>query len=134
VIPPHWQPLRRPEDGELVGYLVRDGAVDLVLPVSLLGTALAAAGPLEDARRLLLGDGLRAVDRQWWCRLPALLPRGLLPGDRPEEDWSWRPVVVVEASPTACRIRPRFPALEETGGMALLPVPVGSLLRTEPPA
>jgi hypothetical protein len=132
VIPPAWQPVRRPEDDELVGYLVPDGAA--FVPTTLLGTPLGAAGPAGDARRLLVAEGLRAVDGRWWCRLPGTMPRGLLSGARPEEHWPWRPVVVVEASPVGCRIRPEWPAPEERSGQALLPVPVGPLLRLERPA
>lgn len=132
VIPPAWQPVRRPADGELVGYLVPDGAEDVVVPTTLLGTPLGAAARVDEARGLLVAEGLRAVDVRWWCRLPGTLARGLLSGARPEADWSWRPVVVVEASPVGCRIRPEWPAPEELGGQAMLPVPVGSLLRLEP--
>ena len=132
MVPPAWLPVHRPDDDELVGYLVPDGADDVVVPTTLLGTPLAAAMPGDEARQLLGAEGLRAVDGRWWCRLPAVLPRGLLSAARPEEHWSWRPVVVVEASPVGCRVRPEWPAPEERGGQALLPVPVGTLLTSEP--
>jgi hypothetical protein len=118
VIPPHWLPVRRPEDDELVGYLVPDGAEDIVVPTTLLGTPLGAPGPVEHARRLLVVAGLRAVAGRWWCRLPAALPRGLLTASSPSEDWPWRPAIVVEASPVECRIRPEWPDPEELAGQA----------------
>jgi hypothetical protein len=133
VIPPAWLPVRRPEDDELVGYLAPDGADDVVVPTTLLGTPLGAAMPADDARRLLVAEGLRAVDGRWWCRLPGVLPRGLVTASPPGADWTWRPVVVVEASPTSCRVRPEWPASEEQGGQALVPVPVDGLMRRQPP-
>ena len=132
MIPSTWLPVRRAEDDELVGYLVPDGADDVV-PTTVLGTPLGAAMPSGEARRLLVAEGLRAVDRRWWCRLPAVLPPGLLRASTPDEDWAWRPVVVVEASPIECRIRPEWPAPVELGGQAVLPVPVDGTLRAEPP-
>jgi hypothetical protein len=133
VIPEHWETVRRPDDGEVVGYLAADGGADVV-PTTLVGTALGEAGPAADARAALLARGLAALDRRWWCRLPSPLPRGLLDAASPAAGWEWRPVVVVEATPDGARVRPEWPAPEEMGGQATLPVPVGGLLRAEPPA
>src|SRR5919202_1025955 len=49
VIPSGWDVVRRPDDGELVGYLVPlPGAGDLVVPVTLTGApAGAGCGPTE---------------------------------------------------------------------------------------
>jgi len=132
VIPPPWLPVRRPEDGELVGYLVPDGADGVVVPTTLLGTPLGAAASAEAARRQLVADGLRVLDGRWWCRLPEVLARGVLSAAQPPEGWPWRAVVVVEVSPAGCRVRPEWPAPDERGGQAQLPVPVGGLLRPEP--
>ena len=38
MIPVHWQKVRRPDDDEVVGYLVPDGAD--VVPTTLVGTPL----------------------------------------------------------------------------------------------
>jgi hypothetical protein len=133
VIPPGWQAVRRSTDDECVGYLAPDGGDGRVVPMSLLGTRLGPAGSVEFSHGLLLAVGLAALDRRWWCRLPGLLPRGLLMAEEPEDTWVWRPVVIVEASPASCRIRPEWPAPEERQGQALLPVPVGGLVRTDPP-
>ncbi len=95
-----------------------------------------AGGPLPEgaARGVLVERGLSALDRRWWCRLPEPLPRGLLDASRPAEDWEWRPVVVVEAAPDGAGVRPEWPAPEEMGARAAVPVPVGELLRLDPPA
>jgi hypothetical protein len=125
--------VHRPVDGELVGYLAPDGAPGLVLPVTLVGAAL---GPTQDraaAATLLHVRGLAALDRRWWCRLPATLVPGVLPAGEPPADWDWRPVVLVEVSPTECRLRPEWPAPEELTAQAVLPVPVRGLLRADPP-
>jgi hypothetical protein len=132
VIPEHWSPVRRPDDDELVGYLVADGGRGVV-PTTLVGTPLGDARPADAARAVLVERGLRALDRRWWCRLPGALPAGLTDATRPGEDWHWRPVVLVEAAPDGARVRPEWPAPEELGGQAALPVPVGDLLRGEVP-
>jgi hypothetical protein len=132
VITTEWDVVRRPDDGETVGYLVPDG--DLVVPVTLVGTPLGAPRAATDAAALLLARGLATLDGRWWCRLPDPLPRGVLDAGGPEPGWGWRPVVLVEVSPTGCRVRPEWPEPAELGGQAALPVPVGALLRAEPPA
>jgi hypothetical protein len=133
VIPATWTPVHR-ADGEHVGYLAPDGAAACFHPLLLTGSALAPAGPVQEARALLVSRGLAALDRRWWCLLPATLPAGVLPAGSPSADWEWRPVVLVEVSPAGCRVRPVWPAPEELTGRASLPVPVGGLLREEPPA
>jgi hypothetical protein len=117
VIPSEWQPVHR-DDGELVGYLA-DG-----IPMTLIGQPLEG-GTLEER-------GLAAIDGRWQCRLPALLPSGILNASDPAEDWAWRHVVIVEASPAGCRVRLLMGPPEELRSQAALPVPVGGLLRREP--
>jgi hypothetical protein len=133
VIPPDWTPVHRPADGELVGWLAPDGDPGLVRPLLLTGAPLAAARPVEDAAALLRADGLRALDRRWWARLPEGPMRGVVDAGAPAAGWGWQPVVLVESSPTGVTVRPEWPAPGETG-RALLPVPVGDLLLAEPPA
>jgi hypothetical protein len=128
VIPLAWTPVHR-ADGELVGYLVPDGSPGLVLPVTLVGAALGPPQEPSAARVLLAARGLSALDRRWWCRLPTVLPAGVLPAADPAADWGWRPVVLVEVSPASCRVRPEWAAPEELTAAAELPVPVGGLLR-----
>ena len=51
----------------------------------------------------------------------------------PEADWAWTAVVLVEASPVECRVRLEFAAPAELRALAVLPTPVGDLLREDPP-
>ena len=53
MIPTHWTPVHRPEDGERVGYLSPDGAPDLVVPRLLTGAPAGPAAHLGAARDLL---------------------------------------------------------------------------------
>jgi hypothetical protein len=131
VIPTNWTPVHR-ADGEHVGYLAPDGAPRRVHPLLLTGSALGPAGSAPDARELLVARGLAALDRRWWCRLPAALPAGVLAAGSPQPDWSWQPVVLVEVSPTGVTVRPEFVGPGVTG-RASLPVPVGGLMLPEPP-
>jgi len=133
VIPTDWTPVHRPADGELVGWLSPDGAPGMVVPRLLTGTPAASSTPVADAHNLLVARGLAALDRRWWCRLPELLPPGVLPAGSPASHWTWRNVVLVETSPTACRVRPEWPAPGEATGQAELPVPVGAALLEHPP-
>jgi hypothetical protein len=134
VIPSGWEPVHRPVDGELVGYLAPDCAAGLVLPLTLVGAALGPTHDRAAATALLVSRGLPALNRRWWCRLPTTLsPRVLLAAGEPWAEWGWRPVVLVEVSPARCRLRPEWPGPDELGAQAVLPVPVRDLLRTEPP-
>jgi hypothetical protein len=132
VIPSGWVPVQR-ADGEHVGYLVPDGSPGLVLPVTLVGAALGPPQDRASATVLLTARGLSALDRRWWCRLPDLLPPGVLAAARPRPEWGWRAVVLVEVGPVECRLRPEWPAPRELTAQAVLPVPVGDLVRAEPP-
>jgi hypothetical protein len=125
VIPSDWTAVHR-ADGELVGYLAPDGA-----PRLLTGAHLPPTD--RDPRDLLVSRGLAALDRRWWCRLPTPLVDGTDAG-RPGDDWTWSAVVIVEASPAGCRVRLEWAEPAELRAQALLPVPVGELLREEPPA
>jgi len=132
VIPSGWQPVHRPEDGEHVGYLAPDGSPDHVVPLTLVGTVLGPAQAAGTATALLQRRGLAALDRRWWCRLPAPLTDGTDAAE-PGEDWAWSAVVLVEASPAGCRVRLEYAEPAELRAQALLPVPVGDLLREHPP-
>jgi hypothetical protein len=131
VTPTDWTPVHR-ADGEQVGWLAPGGAPGHAQPLLLTGTPLAGSRPAGDAAALLRADGLRALDRRWWARLPSGPLSGTVPAGEPAEDWVWQPVVLVESSPTGCTVRPEWPAPGETG-RAALPVPVGDLLLGEPP-
>ncbi|TFV46827.1 hypothetical protein [Blastococcus sp. TF02A-35] len=126
MIPSGWTPVHR-ADGEQVGWLATDGR-----PHLLTGAPVRGAGSPGEAAEVLRARGLAALDRRWWARLPTPLPRGTFPAGQPAADWTWQPVVLVESSRAGCTVRPEWPAPGETG-RALLPVPVGDLLREEPP-
>jgi hypothetical protein len=120
-------------DGEHVGHLVLDGAPGPVFPVTIVGAAIDPAREPAAAAALLEERGPAALERRWWCRLPAALPRGVLAAGDPPAGWGRRPVVLVEVSPDGCRVRPEMAAPEELTAQAVLPVPVGALLRAEAP-
>jgi hypothetical protein len=132
VIPSDWTPVHR-ADGEQVGWLAPDGGPGLVQPLLLTGAALADARGREQAVALLRARGLSALDRRWWARLPDTPLAGVQPVDRPEPAWDWHPVLLVEVSPAGATVRPEFAGPGDTG-RASLPLPVGDLLRAEPPA
>lgn len=124
MIPSAWAPVAR-EDGERVGYLDEEDA-----PRTLLGTPLPLRDG-EDPRSALIAGGLAALDRRWFARLPEELGEGT-DAAHPDPTWRWRPVVVVEASPAACRIRLWMAPPAELRITLELPVPVGPLLVEQP--
>jgi hypothetical protein len=103
------------EDGELVGYLADN------VPMTLIGQPLDR-GTLEER-------GLVAIDGRWQCRLPNPLPARGVDATSPAPDWEWRYVVIAEASPNGCRVRLAMAEPAELRAFAVLPVPVGHLLR-----
>jgi hypothetical protein len=123
--------VHRPEDGEHVGYLSPDGGPGRAVPRLLTGAPAGPASRSQAARDLLVSRGLAMLDRRWWCRLPAPLTDGTR-ADTPEPGWSWSAVVLVEASPVECRVRLEFASPAELRAQAVLPTPVGDLLREEP--
>ena len=131
VIPTTWTPVTRPSDAEHVGYLVPDGD-GRVVPTSLVGAPLGPAQAPGDAAAVLAAQGLRSLDRRWWCRLPHTLPDGVLPAGEPAPDWEWRPVVLVEVSPAGCTVRLEMAEPAQLRARASLPVPPGDLLREHP--
>ena len=59
-------------------------------------------GERVQVRAQLVERGLRGLDRRWWCLLPVTLPAGVVDASAPLDGWDWRPVVVIETSPTGC--------------------------------
>lgn len=133
MIPRTWTPVHRPSDGEHVGYLVPSGDDGCLVPTSLIGLPVARARDRAAGEALLVHAGLASLDRRWWCRLPSRLPAGVLPAAVPAQEWRWRPVVLVEVSPAGCTVRLQMAVPEELRSRASLPVPVGDLLREQPP-
>ena len=64
MIPTHWTPYRRVDDGEVVGYLA-PGEGDMHVPTSLLGHPLGVAMEREDATELLERTGLALLADKW---------------------------------------------------------------------
>jgi hypothetical protein len=131
VIPTQWTPVYRPEDGEHVGYLSPDGAPGRAVPRLLTGAPAGPSSSSDAARDLLVRRGLAILDRRWWCRLPVPLVDGTR-ADDPQPDWQWSAVVLVEASPVQCRVRLEYAEPAELRALAVLPTPVGDLLREQP--
>ena len=63
MIPTTWLPHVRGRDGELAGYL--DGTDPTVVPRTLFGYPLAAAGPTAEAVRVLEERGLACLGERW---------------------------------------------------------------------
>lgn len=149
MIPADWTACRRESDGELVGYLVADETDRaLAVPTSLIGLPLGPAQSPDSARAVLVSRGLAVLAQRWWCRLSKPLTADwadqtdvtdlayltdLASAGGPDPAWSWRPVVLVEVSPAASRIRLEMAAPEELRIQVPLPNPVGDLLRSSPP-
>jgi hypothetical protein len=116
MIPAHWEPHHRDEDGEVLGYLApaEDG---LCVPVTLFGHTLAEPGDADDARATLDSVGLSYLAERWLLTLP----------EREE------PVTVniVEASPSRVRVANVDPGYLEAdhGHIWVLEVPVNGRLR-----
>ncbi len=77
------------------------------------------------------GAGPVGVSERLEPFLPSPMP--VLAAGDPAEGWDWRPVVLVEVSPSGCSVRPEMAAPEELTAQAALPVPVRGLLRAEAP-
>lgn len=134
MIPDDWQPCRRTSDGELTGYLMTAAEVaPEVVPMTLIGTRLGPAQHVGSATALVNQHGLAELAEFWWCRLPSLLTGSRIDVTDPQDGWSWRRVVVIEASPARCRVRPAMPEPDERIVQVSLPVPVGALLQADQP-
>jgi hypothetical protein len=144
MVPEGWLPHRRVADGELAGYLApvdaddTTGAADAArfIAMTVVGTVVdPESGALEEAaaRALVEARGQAALDGTWWARLPKPLPAGNLHAAHAYADWEWRPVVIARADASRCVLRAETPWPEERHSRALLPVPVGELLRRVAP-
>ncbi|WP_116248075.1 hypothetical protein [Nocardiopsis sp. FIRDI 009] len=69
MIPGHWRPHHRDEDGELLGYLVPDGPGRYV-PVTPFGHPLEEPGDEHDARAALDSRGLAYLADPWLLSVP----------------------------------------------------------------
>lgn len=113
ALPAHWQPRYRPDDDELVGYLVPEG--DLVIPVTLFGAPLAAASDEFEAAAVLDAEGLACLADQWLLAAP-----GAGPGDTADAI----AVAVAEAAPDRLVLRVVDFGSPDYGSRIELDVPV----------
>ncbi|MBA2311033.1 MAG: hypothetical protein H0W01_17450 [Pseudonocardiales bacterium] len=70
MIPSHWMPHVRPDDGELLGYLVAAGDHDTVTPVTVFGYPLGHPSPRAAAESRLEQVGLSYLADRWALELP----------------------------------------------------------------
>lgn len=133
MIPLDWQPCRRPSDSELTGYLASAEAQDLVVPMSVIGTPIGQPQPVDAATALVNQVGLTELAEFWWCVLPNPLPGNGIDVTDPQTDWTWRRVVIVEANPARCVIRPDLPAPDEFAFRVIIHTPVAQFLRKAEP-
>ncbi|MBR8743209.1 hypothetical protein [Nocardiopsis sp. MG754419] len=115
MIPAHWRPHRREEDGEVLGYLApkEDGHV----PVTPFGHPLAGALPEVEAREVLTRSGLAYLADPWLLSLPGR--------DEPVT------VRIVEVTPRRMRVANADHGYEEAdiGHVFVLEVPEPGRLR-----
>ncbi|OLT30584.1 hypothetical protein BJF83_07580 [Nocardiopsis sp. CNR-923] len=69
MIPGHWRPHRRDEDGELLGYLVPDER-ERHVPVTLFGHPMGEPGDEHAARAVLDSHGLAYLADRWLLSVP----------------------------------------------------------------
>jgi|GEM_PF-7074085 len=128
-----YRAVRRPEDGEHVGYLLVDACEPpCVIPCDLLGIPLAGAMREADAERLLVLDGLAAVAEPFEALLPPVLGADVDP-TAAQPGWTWRRVLVIEVGPSRAVLRPENPAPAEAGCTVEVAIPADELLHRARP-
>ncbi|MFI9383033.1 hypothetical protein [Kutzneria sp. NPDC052558] len=110
MIPQHWLPHHRDEDGELLGYLRPVG--DRFEPVTVFGHPLGEAADEDEAVARLEAVGLSYLAERWLLTLP----------DRAEPI----AVQVVEADPDQVRVK-SVDHRADIGALFTLPVPTDRL-------
>ncbi|MCP2192459.1 hypothetical protein LX14_000149 [Williamsia deligens] len=126
--------MRRPSDGEIVGWTVTDhpddDRVDAVNPV---GQIVGRDLEYEQAHDLLVERGLASLDDRCWACIPTPITRDA-DLTRPQPDWRWRRVVLTQLDDTQVWIRPAHPAWTERLTEVPLWLPADDILRHDPPA
>ncbi|WP_026548870.1 hypothetical protein [Arthrobacter sp. Br18] len=108
MIPTHWTPYYRENDGELLGYLVPEG--EAFVPVTVFGYGLDTASDEYDASQVLENTGLSYLADTWVLSIE----------DRDDPI----SVQIVEASPRALRVKSVDYGWEQDYGTLIdLPVP-----------
>jgi hypothetical protein len=112
-LPASWLPVRRPSDGELVGFLVPDG--ENYRPATVFGYVLGPAMPAAEASAVLIATGLDVLHERW-----VLVHESV---DRPTL------VEIAEASPERVVVQTLYYAMSGgRGSRWQLPVPLGGTL------
>jgi hypothetical protein len=116
-LPAQWVPVRRPSDGELVGFLVPDG--EGCRPATVFGYVLGPPTSEAEATAVLIATGLDVLDERW-----VLVHESV---DHPTL------VEIAEASPEQVVVQTLYYALSGGHGSRWqLPVPLeGTLLRQD---
>jgi hypothetical protein len=81
--------VRRPDDGELLGYVRRPASGGEWQALTVFGAVLASAPTRQAARSIVVSDGLPSLARRWYHHAAA--------------DGSWRVVVLTETWPGRAR-------------------------------
>lgn len=111
-------PYYRPDDNELIGYLLigEQGTT----PLTVFGYPLSAPGDHDAALELLRQRGLAVLAEPWWYT---------------EEDGSGFPVRIISAYPDSVAVaRADYGFVSHDAKRRSLPVPAGERLRPFPPA
>lgn len=113
MTPSGWTPYHRPDDDELLGYLVVDDHG--TTPLTIFGHPLSAPGDHDAAVELLRRRGLAVLAEPWWFT---------------EEDGSGFPVQIMSAYPDRVTVaRADYGFVSHDAERRSLAVPVGERLR-----
>jgi hypothetical protein len=124
--------VRRPEDGERLGYL-RELGGSLFEPLNLLGIPLGEPGSREDAVSVVQTEGLKAIDQRWWVRAPNPMVETRLDARTVDKSVDWRRMVVVELTPDRALLRSEIPWPEESGKLVSVDLPAADVLWADHP-
>lgn len=129
----HWIAFHRPGDGELTGYLEPDDDGSAFTPLNLIGHVLGDPGSRAHAESVLADRGLTSLANYWWCLAPRPLPPEGVDLRRPQPEWEWRRVVIVDLDTSGCTVAPALPYPEEEGVNLAVSLPADDVLRVGPP-
>lgn len=125
-------PVKRASDGELVGWTVsRDGDEStegyLVDAINPAGHVVAASIPIEEASDVLEARGLASLSAPHWARAPLPISSHV-DLRRPQQDWTWRRVVMTQLDDTRVWIRLAYPSWPERLVEVALSIPADDVL------